>query len=497
MWRLALAAVVLVHLTACDDTVEGCRTSQDCANAGQLGLECVDGACVETCATDLECRANAQSTAICERGRCVEGCPTQACASGETCEDGRCLVYFEGFEGQAAGDFVTLESRGWNKLERPLRNKSAQIVWSGLPTCTPADRPERCAGPAAEGVYFLAVERAPTPAERTFEFGPSCGACTCCRACRDPSAREGGLSECLGVSLPPGEPMCSATPPPACAAICAQCDACPAAPDDTVGMGLDACATQAAAKTCPGCPPYDACVAAKRAEGRACPGGAYPACAEAPADAAACDTCLVAECLPQREACWACRDLAAAQRDFPNDPSRWAAFEAACTAQGANGCYPTPINQPRSVLTDDEQAVESEAIDLRAASAGNLILQLQYVPFNVGATYRRVIQGQPRSTWPVERQELSIELCGGSCLEPSSWTAATLVSGAAATFPRDDERSNGLQFAGQSAKDWSVDVVQVTIPPALRTEGFRFRLVPRLADGTRIGVDRVMIRRLP
>ena len=68
MWRLALAGVVLVHLIACDDTVEGCRTSQDCANAGQLGLECVDGACVETCTTDVDCRATQQSSAICERG---------------------------------------------------------------------------------------------------------------------------------------------------------------------------------------------------------------------------------------------------------------------------------------------------------------------------------------------------------------------------------------------------------------------------------------------
>lgn len=501
MWRFGAVAVALVVVSAgplgCSDP-EGCRTRQDCFDLGQTAFECVGGACVETCLSDAECRGdNAQSTAICERGLCQKGCPTEACGAGETCQDGRCSLYFQSFEAAAEGDFVTLETLTWNDLDRELRNRSVQVVWTGPPTCTAADRPERCAGPAADGTYYLAIERAPTPATATFEFGPSCGACTCCRACRDPSARAAGQTECFGVALPaPGAELMCGDAPAACNDICQQCDQCPAAPPGTVGMGLDDCAERAAQRTCPGCPVYDQCVATKLAERRTCPGGNYPACETAPTSQAECDDCVRKECDPQRPACWACRDYLQLQEDFPGDPSRWRDLELACQAQGASGCYSTPINTPRSVLTEDEQAIESPAIGL-AGQAGNLVLQFQYIPFNIGTTYRRVLQGQERNTWPLERQEVRVQLCGGGCDATSSWQDASLVSGAAAVFPRDDERGNGLQFAEQTRVDWTIDVLQVPIPNELRTAEFRFRLVPRLADGARIGVDRVVIRRLP
>lgn len=499
MWRLGAAAVVVLGLAACSDP-EGCRTRQDCFDLGQTTASCVGGVCLDTCTADPDCRRaeDGSGTRVCERGICIEGCgaASAACGAGESCVDGRCSLYTQSFE-SAAGSFSTLETFSFNDIDRPLRNRAAQIVWTGLPTCTPADRPERCAGPAAEGDYFLVVERAPTPATATFEFGPSCGACTCCRACRDPNARPAGMTECFGTTLPDlgAQLSCGATPPD-CTAICQQCEQCPTAPQGTVGMGLDACAEQAAQRTCPGCPPYDTCVAGKFAEGRACPGGNYPACPVAPTTTSECQECMRRECDAQRPACWACRDVVQLKEDFPADPSRWAMAEAACDAQAANGCYPTPINAPRSVLTDDEQAIESPAIPL-AGRAGDLVLQFQYIPFNIGATYRRVLQGQDRRAWPLERQEIRVQLCGGSCTEAASWRDGVLVGGAAAVLPRDEARGNGLQFGGQSGADWRVDILQVAIPPELRTDQFRFRLLPRLADGARVGVDRIQIRRLP
>ncbi len=507
MWRLgafavAVAAVVVAGSGGCSDDPEGCRTRQDCFDLGQTTAECVSGACVRTCAADVDCRGGNDApkpNAVCERGLCADGCPDVACGAGETCQEGRCSLFNQSFEGATAGAFVTLETLGWNAIERPLRNRAAQVVWTGPPTCTAADRPERCAGPAGHGQYFLAVERAPTPAVATFEFGPSCRSCTCCRACRDPSARVPGEDACvgLGVTLPaPGaELMCGAAPAE-CTAVCQACDQCPAAPAGTVGEGLDACATQAAQRTCPGCPTYDQCVATKLANPPACPGGNFPACATPPTTMAECQDCLRKECDAQRPACWACRDYEQLRKDFPDDESQWRNLQIACEMQAGNGCIPTPINTPRSVLTDEEQAIESPAVNL-AGQSGNLVVQLQYVPFNVGTTYRRVLQGQDPRTWPVERQEVRVQLCGASCADAASWRDATTVSGAPAVFPREDQRGNGLQFAGQSAADWTLDVVQVPIPQELRTAEFRFRLVPRLPDATRIGVDRVVIRRLP
>jgi len=475
----------------CSDP-EGCRTTQDCFDQGLGQKQCVNTVCVATCDTDSDCRADSSmSQAICERGTCAAGCPAEACGDGESCVDGRCSVYFQSFEIRPVGGFVDLAQLGWNDITRELRNKAAEIVWKGPPTCTAADRPERCAGPAADGEYYLAVERQKTPPTSTLEFGVTCGACACCRACTDsdPLAREGAFATaCFGTTLPAVN-MCSATPPAACTAICDSCEQCPATMAGGVGTGLDACAARAAAKTCTGCPPYDQCVLNKVNENRACPGN-YPACAaNPPQDSGACRTCLEAECANLRAPCWACRDAAQLKKDFPAQPDRWRDLEMQCETQGPAGCYTTPVNKPRSTLSDDEQALESPAIPL-AGIDGNLILQLQYVPFDIRRTYRRVIQGQDASSWPIEPQEVEVQLCASACETAASWTKA-------ATIPSDAERGNGLQFAAQSSADWRVAVVEVPIPEAMRTATFRFRFVPRMEDDARIGIDRVLIRRKP
>jgi hypothetical protein len=407
--------------------------------------------------------------------------------------------YFESFEGSMPGELVTLETKGWNDIDRELRNRSSVVVWRGPTTCTPADPPDRCAGPAAEGEYFLAIEREKTPASSSAEFGVTCGACRCCLECRDPAQRTAGETGCLGVTFD-ASATCSADVPQECGAICASCEssaACPPTPSGSFSMDLPVCLRAAAAHQCAGCAPYDQCVQAKYAENRMCPGGNYPECSTMPPqNQGECNECLAKECASTRNACWACRDADRLQADYPNEPSRWQALRDACTAQGETGCYATPVDLRRSALSDDEQSLESPEISL-AGVQGNLQLELQYVPFDVQRVYRRVIQERPRDEWPLEPQEVVVQLCASGCDDGASWTDAELVGGGRAVFPREEQRANGLAFAQQGVPDWRINLAEIAIPETFKTSTFRFRFLPRLEDEARIGVDRISIGSRP
>jgi len=524
--RFVLGAILLSLLSACSSNPDGCRTTQDCIDEKKGGTQCINGACVLPCVADADCGDRAQGS-ICEAGACVApACDADedpsGCPGTEVCVVGRCYVYFETFEPKKAGDAVSLENlpHPYNRVVgatcagpadcqdglicspeqrrcvRALRNKATLVVWEGPPTCGPADDPDRCAGVAADGHNFVALERQSTPESGTPEYDVTCGACSCCLKCRDPLQREEGENSCLGVNLP-NVAMCSATPPAECTNICNSCDSCVARTQRAVGFGdgLNMCQAQAAERRCPGCEAYDTCVKNKLTDGRACPGGAFPACTTAPQVEADCNACKVKECDNLRSACWNCRDAAQLKRDFPNQPDRWRQLEMDCQAAGNDACLPVAISIQRSALSDDEQSLESPEISLVGIGEGAPVLSFQYMPFDIGFTYRKVIQGQPRQSWPLVPQQVRVQLCAGSCERSASWVQAKLTNGKDAIFPSDDERQNGLQFALQSAGDWRIRHAEVELPEAMRTANFRFRFLPELADDARVGIDRIVIRR--
>jgi hypothetical protein len=487
LWPLLQAATVLSISSSfascgeetCRDRVvetdESCTTSEQCVEAGYTGLVCVNGTCGKTCVGDSDCAALAQISQddkdrcpnllgvtppifICERQLCTNGCVSNAdCASGDTCLDGRCSLYAESWEPRGNG-IISPEAIGWNNDERELENVETKVVFEGLEGCARGD--EKCAGPAATGSYFVSLERTPTPAQSTPLVTDTCRACACCLQCKlSPPAAQLDILGCPDLSIDvPANAMCPASTPAVCTNVCSACDDCAAAPATrVVSPELSSCEGQAARKTCTAC-------SVECQEGQPCP----PA------------------------ACTACRDAELCDLETPG-VARCNALHAACDAQGADGCYSTPVARPRSLLTDLEQSLTSSVIPL--VNAGEVILELEYVPFDIGEKYRRVVQGTEPATWPIETQEVLVQLCGGNCTSDSSWVTALTLSGSTASLPSDPERNNGVRLGAQSVIDWRSNRAQIAIPENFRTSEFRFRFLPKLADNARFGIDNIVIRR--
>jgi hypothetical protein len=249
---------------------------------------------------------------------------------------------------------------------------------------------------------------------------------------------------CPGLELPL-DPVCPGAMPPACATICTACSACVTpAEARTPGEGLLACEAQAAMKNCSSC-----------------------------------------EETGNVMACSACRDAIRCELDNPGS-SECDAFHAVCDGQGNDGCYSTPIARPRSQLTESEQSMMSPAVSLQGA--GDVVLTFDYVPFDIREVYRRVIQGQTSTSWPVEDQEVVVELCAGDCLNEANWMEV-------ASYPKSIERRNGVRIGAQSLIDWRNSRAEIPIPANMLTADFHFRFVPKLADGVRFGIDNIQIRR--
>lgn len=485
--RLTLGLIALSVLACSSDkkcqprvvvTEEKCATTDDCVKAGYFGLGCVNGSCSKSCTRDEDCAVVAKVTSddkeacpdlagqpnktfICEAQLCTSGCPDVPCGANETCFEGRCSIFTESWEPKNGTDTVTPEIKGWNNDGRDLENVKTKVVFSGLSGCPRGD--EKCAGPAADGLRFVSVERVPTPPQSTPTNGDTCRACACCVECKlAPPAQNLTLLQCpRNIDIGP-EAMCPAGTPSVCMDVCNQCDTCMAAPvTRDIGDELRTCEKDAARKTCPACE-------------QACP----------PVDAGL--PCPILECTQ-------CRDAERCDLETPGS-SHCDDLHRDCNAQGANGCFSTPIARPRSQLTDREQSLESPAINLNGI-AGDLVLELEYVPFDVGEQYRVVQQGADPSTWPVKAQEVVVEMCGGSCNQDGSWTPAMTAAGTPASFPPDTERRNGVRLGAQSIIDWNSNRVQVAIPEPLRTADFHFRFVPKLADNVRFGIDKISIRR--
>ncbi|MBI2372540.1 MAG: hypothetical protein HYV07_00940 [Deltaproteobacteria bacterium] len=518
-----LAALAALFAQGCTSSSDGCRTTADCAESGSAGLTCVDGACVHACSVDSDCE-EVGADYICEARICVPGCPATACVSGQVCTYGRCAFFYEGFEADRIGEVATLEALGWNPNVRELRNEEAIVVYN-REGCTIEDEESKCAGTPAEGSYYLSIERTPTPPTGTEEFGVTCGSCRCCLECRD-AARRNSASQRVyyhsnAGTPPPGcgngtvetSPSCADEPPPgtrceqcddgnttggdgcspacrrelaecpgvnavadmctadvdsACADICSACDACPNANAGAIGDGLTSCETDAALKSCSACLAYEACIAANPTNPEACEETQRP--------------------------CIACREADRLTIEVPDQPSVWREWRQICDSQSlGDRCYATQVARPRSALTEDEQAVESPKISIAGVS-GDLVLEFQYLAFNIGDSYRPVDQTKPKEEWPLVTQEVEIQLCGGNCAAPESWKPATFTTSAPAKFPTGIEKNNGLFFANQNRTDWRANLREALIPAELRTTEFQFRFLPRLADGARVGVDAVAVR---
>jgi hypothetical protein len=503
LWAGALAATGCSGDPECASravtTEAACKISQDCVDAGYQGLTCLDGRCQKPCRTDAECvppplgddespmcRAEVVPAAVCEAQLCVLGCPDAPCQAGESCVAGRCVYFEAGFEIPPGGDVADLGQLGWNGLPTALTNRRTKIVFSGLRGCTLGD--ETCAGTAGEGVRFLALERQPTQAKGTAATDLTCRPCACCLACLfepegDPPPQ---LSSCPGDR--PSPLSCPVSTPTRCDAVCQQCAACPDADPGRIGERLTTCEASAAAKTCPACQTCESDKATCRA-------AMCPSCATEPSGEA-CVDCVDANCRGS-QGCLDCQVCTDARQKLITDPgsAETQQLVARCDAQGVDGCFETAVSFGRSQLEDAEQATVSPEIDLSGAT-GQVVLQFEHVPFNVGEVYRPGIQGADPSTWPLAEQAVRVELCGGACETPGSWSMGVLTAGGQASLPATNRRRNGLLLGSQTALDWQAGRVEVAIPEALRTARFRFRFVPDIEDAARLGVDHIVVRRV-
>ena len=480
-----------------------CAVSADCTAAG-LDLSCIDGTCRLACRSDLdcdlvanadpnddpECRADEDlNPGICQSGVCEVGCPDVPCAAGETCAAGRCAVYAEGFELEEGVSAIDLAFLGFNDPPGELPNTRTKIVMSGFEGCTPDLL--RCVGPAAEGTQFVLMESEPTPPKGQPISGTTCRACACCLEClAEPPSMPASLASCPVTPNVP-TPLSCPVSHPSCNAVCAACDQCPAAdrPDVATNRLLVSCEKTAAAKSCALCEPCDAFLAV-------CQDQQCPECTISPTSAA-CRNCVDMNCLSDQR-CRDCLTCADAQNCARTDrgSAECNRLRDACDQQGAAGCFDVPVNYFRAQLSDDEQALTSPVIDLMG-QGGDLVLQFDYVSFDVGLTYFPGIQGTPPDQWTQADQNVRVQLCAGACAMAASWVDGQDANGTPVLLPFAERRNNGLFVGGQSIIDWRGGQVSVTIPEAFRTSQFRFRLLPQLDDGAQLGVDNILIRRRP
>lgn len=531
-----------------------CSVSADCSEGGAPGLSCINGVCRLPCTADVDCQLQAPPSgsieesmersdwpaeclngpkAVCEDQLCVPACLTDAeCSNGERClrlpgaktsEPGRCAVYLESFEIPAGGSGVDFATLGWvTAAEGRIDNPKLRIGWLGRVGCNDAD-PTICGGPAASGIRYGLLGTSAAPAKGTPVSGPTCGACACCldclldpptkadaalpdcsRRCEDFHAEEptkfcsitppAAFDECPATT--PGcdrQPVCPATPPARCAAICNECSQCPAT-TNTVGAGLAMCESMAAAKGCTACPQCDVLLAdCKAAQCSIC------ARIQGPADRAACDECVRTNCAAQFEqpACQACYDCSELSRSCvgSEDTEVCINLKARCEAQGNDGCYQTPIDYPRAQLTDEEQSITSPPLPVVAGLTGNVTLEFSYVAFNVGRSFAQSTQGVAPPLWPRIDEALLVQFCAANCEQEGSFVGAKYADGREVVLPPLNLRSNGLILGLQSSLDWRAGKIKLPIPENFRTPTFRVRFVPRLADDHLIGLDDFMIRR--
>ena len=484
---------------------ESCQISADCASAG-LDLSCIDGICRLACRTDtdcdlianadpadpIECRADPATTpaAFCQAGRCEVGCPEVACGAGEVCFGARCVLYGEGFEVPAGADGVDLPLLGFNDLPTTLSNGRTKVLSAGQAGCIPAvDR--NCNGPAAQGENFVVLETVPAPAKGIPETGPTCRACACCLEClADPPSAPVSIANCPSPEIP--SPLTCPASHPSCDGVCALCDQCPAAtnrPSDPEDAPLASCEATAAGKRCSLCDACDAFLPM-------CQSQSCPVCATAPTSTE-CRDCVEANCLSDQRCqnCQTCQDAQLCRRTTPGSPE-CNLLSDACDLQGDDGCYAVPVRYPRAQLFDEEQALTSPAIDLSSATEGDVVLQFDYVSFDVGVSYFPGVQGTPPEQWTEADQNVRVQFCAGTCGR-TDWSDGQLVSGAEAVLPSLDERNNGRLLGDQTLVDWRAGRVEVVVPSNLRSAGFRYRLLPSLNEGARLGVDNILVRRTP
>jgi hypothetical protein len=513
-----LSIVIFFGAIGCPDDDQECQTTQDCFDQGRTLTQCIGGQCQRQCELDIDCGYLSGSCAqddmacldelatlmstkfICEDFVCLKGCPDVACPAGARCVDGRCGYFDESFEPDNNGDFVTLEGLGWNSVAWPLTNTRLVVAWSGDGDCTLVGDRDRCAGPAAKGSYFAVVQRSQATARAPRTLGMTCRDCACCLACRDPLSRTSTTSLCPGLN-DPNINMCSSDVHADCQSVCDSCAQCP---DETAGVvaetGLNSCELQTAPKACAACLVYDKCLADKQAENRACPGDAttYPECmGDTPSERtqADCDRCLLKECASLEDACLVCRKAGRLKATHPDEPELWRTLEASCDSLGADACYEIPKATIRSDLTSDEQALESPGIDLTKAS-DPLVLQFEFVAYNLKETYIRVIQGEDEAQWPVEKERVLVQLCAKDCDNPSSWKDGAFdVTNESAIVPADGQRNNGLLYTQQNKADWKLNRRHVIIPDNMKTKDFRFRFVPFLSQDSRVAIDNIIVRR--
>ena len=484
---------------------QSCAVSADCTAAG-LDLSCIDGVCRLACRTDAdcdlvanadpsddpECRADPATTptAICQAGVCEVGCPDQPCGGGEVCFEGRCALYAEGFELPPGAGNVDLALLGFNDPPPELPNTRTQILWSGPPGCAPGvDR--FCSGPAGQGDRFVVIETQPIPPKGTPVTDTTCRACACCLEClAAPPPTPVALSACPRTPNIP-TPLSCPMAHPSCDAVCTACDQCPAADRPSVANNplLVSCEERAAERRCGLCDACDTFLAT-------CQPQQCPVCATAP-NSADCRTCVDTNCLSDQR-CQDCLTCADAQNCSLNDPGSAACNQLndACDLLGADGCFNVPVDYLRAQLTDEEQALTSPAVALAAAAGTDVVMEFDYVAFDVGVSYFPGIQGTPPELWTERPQDVRVQFCAGPCAA-ADWVDATLTSGGPAVLPADSERFNGRLLGDQTIVDWRAGRISVAVPPSLRANGFRYRLLPNLADGARLAIDNVQIRRVP
>ncbi len=432
--------------------------------------------------TECQAQIKALSDGICEGQLCQVQCPAVPCEGAETCVNGRCVYAYESFEIAEGEALADLGRMGWNALPIELQNLQTTIVFEGRRDCALGD--ERCAGPASQGVRFVSIERQPLQA--SVSVAPTCRPCACCLDClfQPESDPPPDLASCPG-----NRPMplsCPVSTPQRCDAVCQQCSTCPDADMDRLGMNLTSCELPVAQKTCPGC-------LTCKAEESTCTASMCPICATAPTSKD-CQDCVTLNCLSS-QACQDCAVCDTATGCIGQGTAECIQSVDDCRALGANGCFPAAVGYGRSTLTVAEQALVSAAVNLSSAD-GEVVLQFDHVPFNVGETYRPGVADTAPSEWPIEPQELRVELCAGSCEVEASWKLGEYDVGGPAVLPAANRRRNGLLLGSQGELDWRTGQVRIAVPSAFRTSQFRFRFVPNLSRDTRLGIDNIMVRRL-